>query len=160
MRDLLAFPETSRVWIYQGDKSIPADAVGLVNYQVETFAKEWVSHNKQLSATGGLLHDLFLILVADESKAGASGCSIDSSVRFIKQLGETYHIDFFDRLHFAYLKDEQVHRAHRDDLSALYQDGLIDDETMFFNNLVADKQQFLSNWVTPLGDSWIKRFVS
>jgi hypothetical protein len=160
MRDLLAFPDSSRVWIYQGDKPLPADDIGLVNDQIESFAKEWVSHNIQLSATGGLLHDMFLILVADESRTGASGCSIDPSVRFVRQMGEAYQTDFFNRLYFTYLADEKVHRVHRDGIAELYGQGKINDDTLFFDNLVADKKQFLERWVTPFGKSWIKRFAS
>jgi len=159
MRDLLAFPDTSRVWIYQGNEKFPEQDIGLVNMRVRAFAQEWVSHNVQLKATGGLLHDRFLVLVADESKAGASGCSIDTSVRFVKAMGEAYHIDFFDRLNFAYLEGEEVHLVHRNSLADLYGQERITDETLFFDNLVRNKGEFLARWVVPFGDSWMKRFV-
>lgn len=159
MRDLLAFPDESRVWIYQSNKNLPTDQIGLLNEKIEQFAKDWTSHNKQLNATGGLLHDTFVILVADESRAGASGCSIDTSVRFVTDLGKTYGVDFFDRLTFAFLDQESVHRVHRDDLKELHASGQVHDGTLFFDNLVKNKSEFLTRWVTPLGDSWIRRFI-
>lgn len=159
MRDLLAFPDTSRVWIYQADKPMPEGEIGALNERIVDFAQEWTSHNKQLKATGGLLHDRFLVLVADESQAGASGCSIDTSVRFVKQVGQEYNADFFDRMQFAYLKDDAVKTLHRDDLDEAYKSKEIDDETLFFDNLVSNKSDFLARWVTPLGKSWMKRFI-
>jgi hypothetical protein len=159
MHDLLAFPDSSRVWIYQANKPLPADSIGFVNSRIIDFSMQWTSHNKQLRATGGLLHDLFIVLVSDESRAGASGCSIDTSVKFVKGIGEEYDVDFFDRLYFTYLHDDRVERLHRDQLSEAYRDNIISDDTLFFDNLVKDKGEFLARWVTPFGQSWMKRFV-
>lgn len=138
---------------------MPADEIGMLNGRIIDFSRQWTSHNRQLRATGGLLHDMFVVLVSDESAAGASGCSIDTSVKFVRQLGEEYQIDFFDRLHFTYLQDEQVHRLHRDQIAEAYAKQQITDETLFFDNLVKDKGEFLKRWVTPFGDSWLKRFA-
>ncbi len=169
MHDLLAFPDTSRVWIYQANKRLPGDDIGTVNSRIIDFSKQWTSHNQQLKATGGLLHDMFLVLVSDESRSGAtpsqsygvqaSGCSIDSSVKFVKQIGEEYGVDFFDRLYFSYLQDEQVMQLHRDEIADAYRDKLISDDTLFFDNLVKDKGEFLARWLTAFGQSWMKRFV-
>lgn len=159
MHDLLAFPDSSRVWIFQADRQLPEDEIGQANAQIYAFTQQWTSHNHLLRATGGLLHDLFVILVADESRAGASGCSIDTSVHFIRELGARYDVDFFDRLHFAYLKDDHVHRLHRDALAGALQRDEISDQTLFFDNLVKDKETFLKRWVTPFGESWMRRFA-
>lgn len=159
MRDLLAFPDSSRVWIYQADHALPVDEIGSINENIDAFSKEWTSHNRQLRATGGLLHDTFVILVADESAAGASGCSIDASVRYVTSLGEKYGVGFFDRLTFAFLDGEKIRHIHRDRLSEAFKKGEITDDTLFFDNLVRDKAEFIARWVTPLGTSWIKRFV-
>ena len=159
MQDLLAFPASSRIWIFQADTPLPAESIGIVNMRVREFSRAWTSHNTALKATGGLLHDKFLVLVADESHAGASGCSIDTSVRCIRQLGEEYGVDFFDRLRFSYLEDEQVKEIHRDDIREAYRNGLINDQTLFFDNLVKNKEEFLTRWLTPFGESWMKRFV-
>ena len=159
MRDLLAFPDTSRVWIYQADEPLPEESIHDINRLISQFAVQWTSHNMQLKATGGLLHDRFLVLVADESHAGASGCSIDTSVRFIKQLGEKYKRDFFDRFTFAYLDGDQVKSIHRDALAEAYRSGTITDDTLFFDNLVSDKGAFIKRWLAPFGESWMKRFV-
>ena len=159
MHNLLAFPDESRVWIYQADRPVNESLVGKVNGLVDQFAEQWTSHSHDVNATGGLLHDRFLVLIADETRAGVSGCSIDSSVAFVRQLGEFCMVDFMDRQHFAYLENDEVKTVHMHALADLYGSGQVDDSTMFFDNLVKNKGDFVSSWVKPLGESWMKRFA-
>lgn len=159
MHDLLAFSDSARVWIYQGNDVLEEEAIQRVNQRILEFTEVWTSHNRNLRATGGLLHDRFLVLVVDEENAGASGCSIDASVRFVQSIGADHNVDFFDRWLFAYLDDNQVKTVHRNDLKDQYAEGRVKDDTLFFDNLVSSKGQFLTRWLVPLGESWMKRFV-
>ncbi len=159
MKDLLAFPDDARVWVYQSPIPIDEEKVGEVNQHLERFAEKWTSHNRALHAAAGLLHDRFLVLVVNEANAEASGCSIDSSVRFIQQLNQHYGVDFMDRLHFAYLDNDKVKVLHKDEFAQEYERGAISDETLVFDNLVRTKADFIGQWVKPLSESWMKRFV-
>jgi hypothetical protein len=159
MQDLLAFPDDSRVWIYQSPVAVDEDKASEINRYLQEFAVKWTSHNRALHATAGLLHDRFLVLVVNESDADASGCSIDASVRFIQQLNQNYGVDFMDRTHFAYLDNDEVMVVHKDEFEKLYRAGNIDDSTLVFDNLVRNKGDFVRYWVKPLGESWMKRFV-
>ncbi len=159
MQDLIAFPDASRVWIYQSNKPFREDDVDRVNAYIDRFAKEWTSHNLQLKATGGLMHRHFVVLVVDETRAGASGCSIDKSVRFIQFLEQEFGQNLFDRLTFAYLKDKVVHLIHQSEMKQAYEAGRISDETLFFNNLVKTKQEYIDGWLVPLEKSWHKRMI-
>lgn len=150
---------TSRVWIYQANKPFPEQDWPAINTHVQEFAKNWVSHNRQLKAQGNLIHGQFIVLMVDESQADASGCSIDKSVYFLKQLQAEYGVDLFDRMTFTYKDGNIVKTADRDTFSKLYQEGVIDDQTLVFDNLVATKGDFDESWVKPLGSSWHKRMV-
>lgn len=152
-------PDTTRVWIYQSSRPFSAEEAALITEQITHFTVQWVSHNRQLQAFGQLLHKQFVLLMVDESRAGASGCSIDSSVKFIKSLEGNFGVDFFDRLTFAYLEDGQVKTASKTDFAALYAAGKINDNTLVFDNLVKSKAQFDQSWKKPLMESWHKRFV-
>ena len=159
MQDLIAYPDASRVWIYQSNKPFGDDEVDRVNAYIERFAREWTSHNLQLKATGGLMHRHFIVLVVDETRAGASGCSIDKSVRFIQFLEQEFGQNLFDRLTFAYLQDKEVRLIRQADLKEAYEKGEITDQTLFFNNLVKTKKEYLDGWLVPLGESWHKRMI-
>ncbi len=158
LKDLGVFPDTSRVWVYQSDKEISSSHAEQVNDAIERFAHQWTSHNQALKATGGLLHNRFLVLIVNEYVAGVSGCSIDSSVAFVKQLGNALGVDFMDRLTFAYLDGDKVRTMSKQDLPDAYNSGIVDDSTLFFDNLVNSKADFVTRWMKPLGESWMKRF--
>ncbi len=157
-----AFTELSpktRIWIYQASREIPPQMYPVIKDVLKRFAESWTSHNIHLHAYADLLLNRFLLLAVDESKAGASGCSIDTSVRFIQQLGEQLKVDFFDRLTFAWLEDGAVKTAHQQDFTRLFTEGKITEETLVFDNLVNNKADFEKGWIKPLGKSWHRKMI-
>lgn len=159
METLDHLSDSTRVWIYQSNQAFKAEDEDKVREYIKQFATQWVSHNQQLKAFGDLIHRQFIVLMVDESQAGASGCSIDSSVRFIKALQSEYQIDLFDRMTFTYLEGDAVKTANRDTFASLYQEGTINDDTLVFDTLVDNKAKFETAWIKPLGQSWHKRMV-
>lgn len=157
--DLIAFPDTARVWIFQADNLIADEKLAEVHDRVMDFAERWTSHQRALTATGSILHNRFVVLVVDESRAGASGCSIDKAMHFIQSLGHHYGVDFLNRHHYTYYDGLDLHTVPASQLKFLYENGDIDDETKVYDNMVNNKYDFLKKWVVPLGDSWIKRVV-
>ena len=149
----------ARIWVYQADKPFPTTATKEVEGHLQQFAEKWVSHNNQLTAGATVLHDRFLVLAVDETRAGASGCSIDSSVNFLKKIGAHYQRDLFDRLRFSYEQDGQVHTVSKDEFAELYQNGTINDDTPVFDPLVKTVGELSSSFRKPLKDSWHARFV-
>lgn len=159
MHSFSDFPPDTRVWIYQSDKPIPTGTVEELRTVVNQFAQNWVSHNRQLRAHGDVLHNRFILLAVDESQADASGCSIDKSVHFLKQVEQQLGVDLFDRMTFAWMDGEEVKTATSGIFSQLYQSGNISDETLVFDNLVKTKGELEEKWLKPLNQSWHKRFV-
>ncbi len=155
-----SMPPQTKIWIYQANKPIPREAIPIVKDVLSRFAESWTSHNHKLNAYADVLLDRFVILAADETRTGIGGCSIDSSVRFIRQLGEQLRIDFLDRQTFAWLEDGEVHTAPQETFEKYYQQGRINDETLVFDNLVNTKEAFEKGWIKPLGKSWHHKLVS
>ena len=50
----------------------------------------------------------FIILMADETATGVSGCSTDSSVRLIKQIEQQYGVSLFDRQMLAFIIKDKM----------------------------------------------------
>lgn len=155
----IALPPTSRIWIYQSNEPFPATKIPQIQQQVQDFAQAWISHNRQLRAHGDVLHNRFVVLMVDESQADASGCSIDKSVYFLKNLQAQYGVDLFDRMRFSYLEDEEVKTVSREEFAKLYSEGKINDDTLVFDTLVSNKGDFDNHFVKPLSKSWHKRMV-
>lgn len=154
-----ALPDTSRVWVYQADRPFPADAVPAVRAAIQRFVEQWVSHNRRLRAYGDLLHDRFVVLMVDESQADASGCSIDSSVYFLKGLQQEFGVDLFDRMRFSFLEGEEVHTVDRNTFEQLYREGKITEETPVFDPLVNTKGALDRQFIKPLKESWHMRLL-
>lgn len=160
MRNLLAFPDESRVWIYQATKPFREEDIPHINEDIEEFCKQWTSHNRELRAIGGVMHDLFVVLVVDETMASTSGCSIDKSVAFVKNLEQKYHCTLLERSNIAWLDEkEQIHLIPLSDLKHALTEGLVNMNTRVFDNLVSNRKDYIQRWTVPLGESWMKRFV-
>lgn len=152
-------PASTRVWIYHANEPFQADQVPEVKMHLQQFARNWVSHNNQLRSYGDVLYNRLVVLMVDESMAGASGCSIDKSVNFLRVLQEKYKIDLFDRMVFSYKIGEEVHSADRDSFAQLYASGEINDETLVLDTLVKNKGEMEEGLFKPLGQSWHRRMV-
>ncbi len=159
MQMLENIADTARVWIYQSSRPFTDDELPQAKTALQVFARQWTSHNRQLEAAADVLHHRFVILMVDESRADASGCSIDASVRFLQQFQEAFGIDLLNRLNFAYWQDGQVQTAGQHDLAVLYQSGKINDDTLFFDNLVKTKGDWAQSWLKPLSQSWHRRLL-
>src|ERR1700743_2848690 len=104
----MQFSENSRVWIYQSDRELTNAQVLQLQVQLNNFTTGWTAHNNALKAKAEIRYNRFIILVVDESQAGASGCSIDKSVNFMKQVEQAYGINLFDRFNLAYRSDAGI----------------------------------------------------
>lgn len=159
MGNLESLATEARVWVYQANEPFTPSQVPEIAQHVQQFARQWVSHSQQLRAGGAVLHNRFLVLAVDETQAGASGCSIDSSVSFVKKIGAHYHRDLFDRLRFSYEKDGQVHTVSKETFAEQYQNGEISDDTIVYDPLVKTMGELNTSFRKPLGQSWHARFV-
>ena len=126
MRNLLAFPDESRVWIYQADRPFDEDDIQKINDEIDRFCEQWTSHNRDLRALGGVMHDQFIVLVVDETQASTSRCSIDKSVAFVKSLEHKYNRKLLERDKVAWLdENEQIHTIPLAGLKQAVKDGTI-----------------------------------
>jgi hypothetical protein len=150
----MQFSEHSRVWIYQSDRELYDEQVKELQEILNNFTAEWTAHNHQLKAKAEIRYNRFLILVVDESQAGASGCSIDKSVNFMKEIEQQFGIHLFDRFNLAYREGEKVLSTPRHHFEELLKSGKINTDTIVFNNLVQDLQQLETKWEVPFKNSW------
>ena len=149
-------PASSKVWIYQSSRKFTDNEAAVINEKIKHFARKWTSHKAGVVGDGKLLYNYFIVLMADESQVSVGGCSVDSSVHFIKELGNEFETNFFDRWNLAYKKNDEVIGCHRDDFENLLITGEINDETIVFNNLLNCKGDFETKWQVPYRESWLK----
>jgi hypothetical protein len=153
--------DTARVWVYQSNRVLSADETTEIQALTNNFVGEWTAHGSELTAAGEVIHNLFIVLAVDEEQAGASGCSIDKSVAFVRSLQERYEIDLLDRMTFVYRDAAgEVQTASRQNFARLYDIGSIDDDTTVFDTVVPTLGEFRSRFELPLHQSWHRRMVT
>jgi len=150
----MQFSENSRVWVYQANRKLSDGEVAQVQTELNSFTTGWTAHNNQLKAAGEIRYSRFIVLIVDESQTGASGCSIDKSVRFINQLEQQFNITLLDRFNLAYREGAEVLSAPRRDFEELLKKGSIDTNTIVFNNMVQNLSELQTKWEVPFKDSW------
>jgi hypothetical protein len=150
-----SFSKDSKVWVYQGSRLLTLSEALKAEELINKFCAEWRSHGADVDAYGNLFFGQVLVLMADETKAGVSGCSTDSSVRFVKELGQALSIDFFDRNHLAFIVKDKIQLLPLNQLSYAFQNSFITADTLYFNNTVLNKEQLENNWIIPIKNSWL-----
>ena len=143
----------SRVWIYQSDRPFTPSELPQIDKKLIAFCKNWSAHNIPLKSSYQL-HKWFICLFVEEQVQAASGCSIDTSVEFIKTLSKDLNVDFFNRMNIAFLENGLVQVKPLNVLKPLFAEEMI-----VFNNLVTTKSEYESQWQIPLKASWLARYL-
>jgi hypothetical protein len=149
------FNGSSRVWIYQSSRLFLISEALEIEEMMNSFVENWNSHGTPVKGYANLLFGQFIVIMADESATGVSGCSTDSSVRLIKQVEEKFKVDMFNRQNLAFLVNEKIQMIPMAQLKYAFENNFINAETLYFNNLVANKESLLSEWMIPVKDSWL-----
>ena len=154
------FDPGSRVWIYQSSRLFTVSEALQIEEMINQFAQNWLSHGIPVKGAAHLFFGQFVILIADESATGVSGCSTDSSVRLIKEIEKIFGVNMFDRLALAFIDKDKVQILPMPQLKYAVEQGFITADTLFFNNVVLTKEQLENNWIIPVKDSWLAKKIS
>jgi hypothetical protein len=155
------FNDDSRVWIYQASRLFSLSEALEIEVLLENFAATWLSHGAKVKGYGNLLFGQFVVLMADETAAGVSGCSTDSSVRLIKDIEKMTGVTMFDRTTLAFILKGKVQLLPMTQLPHAIKNNFINAQTPYFNNVVLTKKDLLDNWIIESKDSWLgKRYFS
>ena len=147
--------DSSKIWIYQSSRDLTDDEVKDIFESGKSFVNSWTAHNNALKGSISIQHNRFLILAVDEEHASASGCSIDKSVQFIREIEAEYSVDLFDRMKLAYMKEDQIQTVDHKDLRDAMESAELDEDDTVFNNLVETVGQWRKAWRVPFKMSWM-----
>lgn len=150
----MSFSPQSRVWVYQSDRKFTSAEENQIIDKLGMFTSQWKAHGNELLATAEIRYGYFIILVVDEAQANVTGCSIDSSVRLIKEIEEEYQVDLFNRFNMAYKVNEDVVVTNKEDFETLVSIKQITPDTIVFNNMVQTLADLNQKWEVPFKDSW------
>lgn len=139
-------PLDARVWVYQSNRILTDLDKQTIFSASKQFVSEWAAHGTSLQSDVEVIDDYFLVLAVDENIASASGCSIDSSVKFVKAIGNELNIDFFNRLNVVVTNGVETKLISFHDLEA-YKTYKV------YNPLVNTIQQLNENFLLEVIES-------
>lgn len=157
--DFKTLPDDSRIWIYQSNRSFSEAELVEVHQEINNFLQEWTAHGSDLNAGYEIPYNRFIVFGLDQTQTGASGCSIDASVRFIQALEKKYSIDLLDKMNVSYKQGEFVAYKTLLDFKKMAKNKSVSKNTIVFNNLVTNKEEYLNHWEVPAEESWHNRFM-
>ena len=154
-----SLPDHARIWIYQADRELLQDELIQIEALLRKFCESWNAHQQPLQSSYAIEHKRFIILAVNEQVYAASGCSIDSSVAVIRQIETNCQVSLTNRLIQAIKTHSGIETKSLKLLKEELAEGIIDPDTLTFNNLVPNIGEFKKAWVTPIKDSWLGRYV-
>lgn len=151
-------PETARIWIYQADREFNTEEVAFIKERLTVFCEQWNTHGASMPTSFDLQYNRIIILAVDEADLGASGCSIDSSVRTLRDIEQRLDVNLLDQGKVSFLNEEKVVTSQLQELKNHVHSGNLREETPVFNPLVSKKQDLSDKWLIPAKDSWLKKY--
>ncbi|OAZ05147.1 hypothetical protein [Flavobacterium succinicans] len=153
-----SLPEESRIWIYQSNRKFSDAEMTEIEEALQIFLKDWAAHGTGLESSYLLKYNRFIIIAVNQEVQAATGCSIDSSVEFIQSLEKKYAVDLLDKMNVTFKLGEHVAHKPLLDFKRMVKDKAVTENTIVFNNLVNNIQEFNESWEVPAADSWHSRF--
>ena len=145
-------PDESRLWIYSFPRKLYKKEIKIVYKHLSSFVSNWISHGRPVSGAFELAYDQFILLATNDDP---SGCSIDSSIKALKELKDKYQLDALNHNLIFYKNDEGIQSVERAGFKNIIAQGKISEETLVFNNMITNVGVLRSRqWLMPLKDSW------
>lgn len=157
--DFNELPETSRVWIYQANRSFSQEELEEITGKLNEFIAQWTAHGADLKAGFEIKYKRFITIALDQGTNAATGCSIDASVHFIQEMEKAYNVDLLDKMNVSFKQGEFVAYKTLTDFRKMAKNKSVSPNTVVFNNLVTNIAEYRSEWEVPAKDSWHNRFL-
>jgi hypothetical protein len=151
------FNDDSRVWIYQSNRLFFISEALEMEEMLNDFATNWKSHGADVKGYANLFFGQFIVIMADETATGVSGCSTDSSVHLIKSIEEKYKVNMFDRQSLAFIVKDKIQILPLNQLEYAVENNFVNADTLYFNNTVLTKKEMLEKWIIPVKESWLAK---
>lgn len=149
-------PDHSRVWVYQANRPFTASEIQAIENYLAPALTQWAAHGAGLNASYEIRFQQVIVIAVDETVNAASGCSIDASTRWFKEMGAELGIDFFDRSTAVVDGDELTLIP----LTALKNNPLLDRATQIIPLQTESLGAYRSGWLQRADTTWLKRYFA
>ena len=146
-------PEESRIWIYAAEHKLTNDQENYILKSISDHLQNWEAHKVPLTAGVTILENHFIVIALDETKNGASGCSIDTLQNKIQNLEKDLSISLLNRLNVFCRIDNEIECIPTFRLSEN-----ANKETLFYD-LTIQKKSELHSYLKPISEGWCDSYL-
>jgi hypothetical protein len=150
-------PDNARIWVYQANRTFSESDVDKISTFLLSAIHEWNAHGAGLKGSFEIRYNQVVILSLDESANAASGCSIDASTKWFKELGAELTIDFFDRT-LSVVNGDSLDMFALTQIKQAVQEGQITADSKVVTPLIPNLAYYRNNWPELAAESWLKRY--
>lgn len=155
------FSADSRVWVYQSSRPFNEAELKEINEQLYQFYSQWMSHNHPVKGWAAVLFNQFIVILSDDTSDRLCGSAVDHSIHVMKSLERQYQVSLLDRMLLGFKVEDKVELLPMNQVSYALENGIINGDTLFFNNAITTKSALEDDWLIKVKDSWLgKRFLS
>lgn len=148
----------TKVWTYLIDKDLNEEELSKLKAQGLAFVKQWTAHENPLAASFEIFRNKIVVVKVDESQHGASGCSVDKLLRFIKQSEAEFQINLLNRLLVAVETTNGIKAIPSTAIKDKILSGEITGETLVYDTAIATGLEF-ETWHKPLKTTWLNKYL-
>jgi hypothetical protein len=149
-------PDHSRVWVYQANRPFSTSETQAIENYLAPALTQWAAHGAGLNASFEIRFQQVIVIAVDETVNAASGCSIDASTRWFKEMGAALGIDFFDRS-TAIVEGDEVTLLP---LTALKNNPLLTPSKDVIPLQTESLGAYRSGWLQRADTTWLKRYFA
>ena len=125
-----------------------------ITEKLKAFLESWTAHGTGLEAAYEVRYQRFIVIGLNQEIHAASGCSIDASVHFIQQLEKDYNVDLLDKMNVSFRENGTIAYQPLKDFRKSAKQKTVTGDTVVFNNLVTNKEEYQTSWEVPAAESW------
>ena len=152
-------PDNARLWTFAAARRLTAQEARPFLAATDEFLVRWTAHKVPLATAREWRFDQFLFVAVNEAAAGASGCSIDALVHFMRDAEKLLGVRLTDNgLVWFRNAGGDVVATSRADFQRLADTGTVDPDTVVFDNaLITVGALREGKWEIPASRSWHSR---
>lgn len=154
-------PDDARVWVFASRDPVPEGTARKLLDEVDEYLDGWQAHGVPLTAAREWRDGRFLVVAVDQSKAAASGCSIDALFRLLRRFQDTTGVSLLDS-GTVYYRDQwgRIRGLDRSEFGGRVAAGEIGPDTRVFDTTVASAGAYRTAFERPLSESWHGKLVA
>ena len=156
-----ALPDDGRVWAFAAEPEPGPRATARLMHAMQDFVHQWTAHRADLTAAVDWWHHRFLVVGLDESRVGASGCSIDALMNRLAELEGELGVRLTESAPVWYRDaEDRIRSVTREEFRQLAGEGRVGPETSVFDLTAQNVGQARRNRLERrASESWHARLL-